>query len=325
MRILVTGASGFVGRQLVPALAGGHEVVACVRRPGSSVGAVRELVVAGIDGRTDWGDGLSGVEVVVHLAGRAHVMREDAADPLSLYREVNVEGTRTLAEAAARCGARRLVFMSTIKVNGEGTRGRAFTDRDAPAPVDPYGVSKWEGEQALAEVSARTGLEVVALRPPVMYGPGVKGNIKRIAALVGRGVPLPLGSVANRRTMLSAGNMVRWVRAAVESPLAPRRPVLMGDPRPVSTAELVRQLAAGMGRPDRLVPFPVAGLLLGGKLLRHEADVARLVEDLEIATSDDLRPADLADPGGELRALGAWLAEQAHHPAPEPSPAASEG
>ena len=282
----MTGASGFVGRNLVPALAETHQVTAVVRKPGSSVGAAREVVVPDIASEDlDWRPILAGTDVIVHLAARVHVMKDTASNPLEEFRKANTDATMRLAQQAAEVGVRRFVFMSSIKVNGERTTGSPFTNTDPARPVDPYGISKWEGEQAVRAVCQGQTMEPVILRPTVIYGPGVRGNIARIAGLVRRGIPLPLGLVRNRRTMLSIGNLIAWVKLAISSDVVGSLPTLIGDPEPVSTADLVRHLAEGMGKSARLVPFPVGWLRTLGRLARRGGDVARLTEDLEVEPS----------------------------------------
>jgi UDP-glucose 4-epimerase len=270
------------------------------------------VIVPDIDAGTDWRPALEGADAVLHLAARVHVLKEDSADPLAEHRRLNSAGTKALAEQAAQCGVSRFVFMSTIKVNGEATHGQPYRDTDTPDPSTPYGISKLEGEQALAEVAQRSGMAAVVLRAPVIYGSDVKGNIRRIIGLVRRGIPLPLGSVDNRRTMLAASNLVEWVRAGMTSRRLPELPVLMGDPRPVSTAELVVRLAQGMGRSPRLVKFPPGLLARAGGLVGLGGDVARLLDDLEVAPSLDAfdRQLELVDPALALQELGSLEAAE---------------
>jgi nucleoside-diphosphate-sugar epimerase len=266
---LVTGASGFIGRQLCATLAGaGWRVRAAERRPDAQPGLAppaERTFVGDIGPSTEWGNALEGVQAAVHLAGRVHVMRERAADPLAEFRRTNVEGTRQLAHACARAGVRRLVFVSSIKVNGEETSGRPYTEVDPAAPTDPYGVSKWEAETALSEIGRREGLEVVVVRPPLVYGPGVGGNLLRLLGLVARGVPLPLAAVRNLRSLLGRENLCDLLRTCLEHQAAAGETFLASDDHDLSTTELIRQLARGLGRPAHLfeVPQRLLGLVLG--------------------------------------------------------------
>jgi nucleoside-diphosphate-sugar epimerase len=220
---------------------------------------------------------------VVHLAARVHVMREAAADPLAEYRRVNVAATLELARAALRHGVRRFVFMSTVKVNGERTDVAPFTERDTPAPRDPYALSKWEAEQGLAALAQGGALELVVLRPPLVYGPGVKGNFLRLMRLVRAGVPLPLASVANARSMIYVGNLASAVAQAL-SPRA-RGTFVVSDGADLSTPQLVRMLAAAMRCPARLVPFPPPLLKAAGRILGKSDEVERMLESLRLDCS----------------------------------------
>jgi nucleoside-diphosphate-sugar epimerase len=281
--ILVTGAGGFIGRALCDALA-------TAGRPLRRVARARDatlpdaVAVGDIGPATDWRAALEGARCVVHLAARTHVMRESAADPLAEYRRANVEATARLAREAAAAGVRRLVFMSSIKVNGESTT-RPYTEADPPRPEDAYGVSKWETEQALAVIAAATGLEVVVLRPPLVYGPGVKGNFLRLMRLIARGVPLPLASVANRRSLIYVGNLADAVVAAIDAPGAAGRTLLAADAEDLSTPDLVRAIAHSLGTRARLLPCPPALLNLGAALVGRRAVAARLTGSLQVDAS----------------------------------------
>ena len=278
--ILVTGADGFVGSALCEALAASARRVRRamrVARPG-----LTDAVATGDIGLdTDWRSALEDVSSVVHLAARTHVLRETAADPPAEYRRVNLDGTRKLAQMAARAGVRRLVFMSSIKVNGEATE-RPFTERDVPRPEDAYGCSKWETEQALARVAADTGLEVAVLRPPLVYGPGVKGNFLRLLGVVARGTPLPLGSIVNRRSLVYVGNLVDAIVKVIDAPGAAGRTYLVSDGEDVSTPDLVRALAQALGVKPRLLPCPPALLKFGAALAGKRAELARLTGSLQV-------------------------------------------
>jgi UDP-glucose 4-epimerase len=277
MKVLVTGATGFVGRALCGHLAThGHVVVPAVR---SAAGLAGEAVVGEIDGATGWAVALSGCDAVVHLAARVHVMDDTAQNPLALYRATNRDGTLNLARQAVQAGVRRLVFVSSIKVNGEG-RDTPYRETDPPAPGDAYAVSKWEAEQGLHAIARETGLEVVILRPPLVYGPGVGANFLRLMQTVERGWPLPLGAVRNRRSLLYLGNFVDAIRLCIEHPNAAGQTFLLDDGEPVSTPELIRRIAHALHRPARLLPVTVGVLELAGALLGRRAAVARLAGSL---------------------------------------------
>lgn len=282
--VLVTGANGFVGRALCEALAAsGRGYRPAVRGPDA---ALRNAVSVGdIGPDTDWGAALDGVNCIVHLAARTHVMRETAADPLAAYRRANVAGTERLARAAAGRGARRLLFLSSVKVHGERTASRALTEEDAPRPADAYGVSKLEAEQALARVAAETGLEVTILRPPLVYGPGVKGNFLRLLRLVARGVPLPVGAIENRRSLIGLGNLVHAIVSAIDSPRAAGRTYLVADGEDLSTPALVRALAQALGVKARVPAAPRAALTLLAALTGRRAELARLADSLQVDSS----------------------------------------
>lgn len=233
--------------------------------------------VAGLELGSDggWAAALAGVEVMVHAAARVHVMRESAADPLSEFRRVNVDGTVRLAREAAAAGVRRLVFVSSIKVNGESTSpGRPFTASDEPAPVDPYGISKLEAERALRTVASETGLEVVVVRPVLVYGAGVKGNMAAMMRWLVRGLPLPLGAVRNRRSLVALDNLVGLLLTAARHPRAPGGTFLVSDGDDVSTTSLLERMSRALGVRPRLIPFPAALFEMGLATIGR-GDVAR--------------------------------------------------
>ncbi len=286
----VTGAGGFVGRELVSALRRRGGAVRSLTR--SAVSA-ESVAIGSIGSKTDWSGALTGVTHVIHCAGRAHIMQDKAVDSLAAFREVNVDGTRRLAEAAAAQGVRRLVFVSSIKVNGESTQsGVPFTERDHPAPEDAYGRSKWEAEQALMEVSARTGLEVVIVRPPLVYGPGVKGNFARLVRWIRAGIPLPFASVQNKRSLVSLPNLIDLLGRCAVHPRAAGQVFLAGDGEDLSTPDLIRRLAHLQRRPARLFPMPPSGLNAMGALLGRRAEVARLIGTLQVSINHACRTLD---------------------------------
>lgn len=276
----VTGAGGFVGSAVVAGLrARGMAVRALVRGPG----AAGTTAVGEIGAKTDWSRALDGVTHVIHAAARAHVMRDRATDPLVAYREVNVAGTRRLAEQAVRAGVHRLVLVSSVKVNGERTApGSPFTTSHPPAPEDAYGRSKWEAEKALLEATHGTELETVVVRPPLVYGPGMKGNLARLLRWVRLGVPLPFGAVANRRSLIALDNLVDVLVCCATHPRAAGETFLVSDGEDLSTAELVRRMGRAVGRPARLLPVPPACLRVVGALIGRGAEIQRLTGSLQV-------------------------------------------
>lgn len=282
--ILVTGANGFVGRALCGyAASHGFHVKAATRSACHFDGGVKNVITGTVDGDTDWVAALSGIDVVIHLAARVHVMRDDSSDPLAEFRRVNTAGTEHLARSAAASGVERLVYVSSIKVNGEETcDGRIYSEQDVPAPQDHYGVSKWEAELALHRVARETGLEVVIVRPPLVYGSGVKGNFAQMLRAVAHSVMLPFGLVHNQRDLVYVGNLVDALIACASHPLAAGQTYLVSDGEAVSTPELLRRLAEAMNVSSRVFPFPEAFLKLMGKLAGKSAQIERLLGSLRV-------------------------------------------
>jgi len=282
MKIAIVGAGGFVGRTLAARLtADGHDVVPIVR---TQRGMAGERRVEDIGPDTDWSDLLGGAEAVVHLAARVHVMHDRAADPLIPYRRVNVEGTLNLARQAAASGVRRFLFLSSIKVNGEASApGRPFRPDDPPRPEDPYGISKWEAEQGLAGIGRETAMEIVIVRPPLVHGPGVAGNFAAMMRALERGLPLPLGMAGgNRRSLVGIDNLADFIALALVHPAAAGRTWLVADGEDLSTRDLLRRLAAAMGRKAQLLPVPLPLLRLGARLAGKRAAADRLLGDLQV-------------------------------------------
>jgi nucleoside-diphosphate-sugar epimerase len=269
MRLLITGATGFVGVQVCRAARGrGHDVVAAARRP---VPGVDTRIVGDVGPDTTWP--LDDIDAVIHLAARAHVMKDKEADPLAVFRRINRDGAVRLGEQAAAAGV-RMVFVSSVKVNGEAGLFRA---EDKLAPVDPYGISKAEAEQRLAAIP---GLSLAVVRPPLVHGPGAKGNLAALMKALRRGIPLPLGCIANRRSLVGVANLAEALVFLAERDA--RGTFLVSDGEPVSTPQLIRLLAAGMGVKPRLLPVPVSWLRLAGALAGKDAAVARLTGSLEV-------------------------------------------
>ena len=287
-RIIVTGGSGFVGRALCGELdLRSCEVSRIVRVLSPPVGAMPGPVhVSRIDAATNWLSTLHGAKTVIHLAARVHVMQDTTADPISAFRAVNVDGTLNLARQAAYAGVKRFVFVSTAKVNGESTQpDRPFTEVDIPNPQDAYSLSKYEAEQGLRGISADTGMEVVIIRPPLVYGPGVKANFATLMQAVQQGRPLALGSVNNRRSLVALDNLVDFIMVCMTHPKAANETFLVSDGNDLSTTELVRGLARAAGVSPRLLPVPVWALQAGAMLLGKEDEVQRLCGSLQVDIS----------------------------------------
>jgi nucleoside-diphosphate-sugar epimerase len=288
--ILITGATGFVGKALVQRLLADDEsrrLVVAVRRGGQRwPEQVLPTVTGDLNPSTDWSIALEGVAVVVHSAARVHVMHDTEADPLTAFRVVNVDGTLNLARQAAAEGVKRFVFISSVKVNGESTPpGRAFTEADPPNPQDAYGQSKHEAEQGLRQLSADTGMEVVIIRPPLVYGPGVKANFAALMRAVQRGMPLPLGAVHNQRSLVALDNLVDFIVTCITHPQAANQAFLVSDGQLLSTTELVRGMAQAAGVSARLLPVPVWALQAGASLLGKDDTAQRLCGNLQVDMS----------------------------------------
>ncbi len=288
MNILLTGATGFLGKRLVGQInrQGAHALTCAVRRSGSAE-CGHEVLVDGLHVDADWSSALGGQpQVVIHAAARAHIMKDEVPNPLAEYRKVNVEGTLNLARQAAKAGVSRFIYISSIKVNGEQTPlGKPFTADDVPAPEDPYGVSKLEAETGLREIASETGMEVVIIRPPLVYGPGVKGNFASMIKLVEKGLPLPLGAIHNKRSLVALDNLVDLIITCINHPAAANQVFLAGDGQDVSTTELLRGVGRAMGMPVRLIPVPAGMLMFGAGLLGKKAVAQRLLGSLQVDIS----------------------------------------
>lgn len=305
---LVTGASGFVGGALMRAYERAGDSVVGTVRESPSKGRIR---VAPIDGDTDWGGTLEGVDVVIHLAARVHVMEGGDKDPDLMHR-VNVEGTMRLAQSCVMAGVRRFVFVSTIKVNGECTgepgAPEYFTSEDTPSPNGAYAVSKFEAEQRLRALCDAEGMELCIIRPPLVYGPGAGGNFRRLVRLVNTGVPLPFAAVDNRRSMLALDNLVSLLRLCATSEAAAGHVFLASDGHDISTPELIRELAMALGRPARLVRTPPAVLEGMAGLLGRREQIHRLCRSLQVDISKTCQELDWVPPVSLSAAISASVA-----------------
>lgn len=282
-KVLVTGAGGFVGGALVSRLLvdGKFLPIAAARGATSLVGLCPvvslDLAEAGVM------PSLDSVQVVVHAAARVHVMSETATDALAMFRNINVDGTLRLARRAAESGVARFIFISSIKVNGESTAtGQAFTADSVPAPADPYGVSKYEAEEGLKQLGRETGMEVVIIRPPLVYGPGVKANFLSMMQWLNKGLPLPLGAIDNRRSLVAIGNLVDLIVTCIEHPAAANQTFLVSDGKDLSTTQLLRHLAQALGRKPLLVPIPEGVLSMVASVFGRQAIAQRICGSLQV-------------------------------------------
>lgn len=287
MKVLLTGATGFVGRALVSRLAVRPDVDLSVAVRSLSVdllglGVLQHVAI--LDGSSDWGAIVSGADVVIHAAARVHVMKDQSEHPLFEFRRVNVEGTLNLARQAAAAGVRRFIFLSSIKVNGEGTElGCPFTAEDVPVPRDSYGVSKMEAEEGLRELSAQTAMEVVIIRPPLVYGYGVKANFASMMRWLKRGIPLPFGAITtNRRSLVYVENLVELISVCIDHPNAANQTFLVSDDEDVSTTMLLQRMAKALGCPARLVNLSPTLIKLAAKLVGKPRIADRLCGSLQL-------------------------------------------
>jgi len=284
MRFLVTGANGFIGRHLCAELLHlGHFVRAGVRNMDNTMDDVELFSVGDMDGHTDWQGGLNGIEVVIHLAARVHVMKDTANDPMSEFLRVNLYGTSNLATQAAKAGVKRFVYLSSVKVNGDRTSGaQRFSELDEPEPQDPYSVSKWRAEQELKRIADETGLKVVIVRPPLVYGPCVRGNFINLMSAIDRGLPLPLAGANNMRSLIYVGNLVSALIACAQNPAAAGKTFLVSDGEDISTANLVNRIAKSLNCKDRSFYFPAGLLKIVTALLGRSKQYERLFGSLKI-------------------------------------------
>lgn len=289
MRILVSGANGFVGGHLCQhLLTDGHDVVAAVRSPHTAPARTEEFAYGDLLGPVDWIAALRGVDAVVHLAARVHVMKDASSDPGAEFRKINVDGTVKLAKAAVAAGVGRFVYMSSIKVNGERTLGTPFEALSASNPVDSYGVSKWEAELSLNELASTTKMTVISVRTPLVYGPGVRGNMARLIRMASSGYPAPLGGIRNKRTMISVWNLADLLTFCSTSDGLNSGLVLAGDVHSPSTPELYRALAEALGTRSRILNIPVGLMAVVGRMAGKFDEVSRLTDSLEVATSSTI-------------------------------------
>lgn len=283
--ILVTGANGFIGKSLCKLLVeSDFSVIACVRNCKQEIWDknISELSIGNIDQNTEWSHALENVSVVIHLAARVHILDErNISSPLDLYREINVKGTENLAIQAANSGVKRFIYLSSIKVNGKQSK-IPFSADDSVMPNDPYAISKWEAEQKLSSIGAATGLEIVIIRPPLVYGQAVKGNFLRLMQLLDRRLPIPLGKVNNKRSMVNVDNLCDFIKLSIEHPKANGQVFLISDDRDLSSTELIKIIAKQQYRSPRLVPVPLKLLGFIAQILGKRQEIERLCDSLQV-------------------------------------------
>jgi len=295
--VLITGATGFVGRRLTEYLLSQHPNIhlrLAVRKITQNImdahlqsnPRVHVEVVGDINAQTDWAQALTGIDIVIHLAARVHVMQDHASDPLQEYRQANTASSLHLAQAAAKAGVKRLIYLSSIKVNGEATEPqKPFSEDSLPAPIDPYGVSKWEAELGIEKICSQTSMEFVVIRPPLIYGPGVKANFRKLMQLVAKGLPLPLGAIHNQRSMLALDNLISFIDVAMTHPAATNQCFLLSDGQDLSTTQLLKLLAKGMHQSLWLIPLPTMILQTLAKMVGQSSASERLLGSLQIDSS----------------------------------------
>lgn len=286
-RLLITGGTGFVGSALIERAKADSCFEICTSvRTGQQISGVRTYQVPDLSATTSWSAALDGVEVVIHTAARVHIMHDASNEPLKQFREVNVEGTLNLARQAAAAGVQRFVFISSVKVNGESTEpGYAFKPDDKPNPHDPYGISKMEAETALLSIGKQGQMDVVIIRPVLVYGPGVKGNFLSLMRWLNKGIPLPLGAVKNMRSLVGIDNLVDLIVACINHPLAANQIFLVSDREDLSTTQLLTKISTALHRPSRLVPIPSYLIGLAAKLVGRNDLSKRLCGSLQVDTS----------------------------------------
>lgn len=284
MTILVTGANGFVGKALCAEIhSRGMQVLGAIRHKSQLLNELKVIEVGEINVHTNWESALIDCKIVIHLAARVHVMQETSKDPLTAFRQINVEGTLNLARQAIKAGVKRFIFVSSIKVNGEHTRpGKSFAALDAPNPQDAYGLSKYESERALLELGIETGLEVVIIRPPLVYGKGVKANFKSLIKLAQLNIPLPFGSITNKRSLIYIENLIDFIILSVNHPSAANQTFLISDDEDVSTTQLIKYIKSASGKRYLLIPVSQGLLSCVFKLIGKSTLSHRLLGNLQV-------------------------------------------
>jgi len=286
-KVALSGCTGFVGSAVMKTLiANNIEGVLLARQPVPGGGNFSTFAISSIDGRTNYKDCFEGIECIIHCSARVHVMNDFSTDPLGAFREINTHGALNLARQATGFGVKRFIFISSVKVNGKYNRsGEPFKSDDNFVPDDPYGLSKYEAEQGLLALAEETGMEVVIVRPPLVYGPGVKANFASLIKWVNRGVPLPLGAVHNKRSLIALDNLVSFIVHCIDHPKAANEVFLISDGEDVSTTELLHKVAKAFGKRSLLIPVPVCLMILAARLIGKEDMANRLFGSLQVDNS----------------------------------------
>jgi len=285
MNILVTGATGFVGRNLIPLLIAQGHAVSVITRHANRVFTGCKPIIGDLESLEDIKDAIDGNDVIIHLAGRTHVLNEKSHDPYQAYAKINVKATQTLATLAAKNGVKRFIFLSSIKVNGEETTEFTFNENDSPKPKDDYGKTKLEAERALAKVSENSDMEVVIIRPPLIYGKGVKANFKNLIKLCALKLPLPFGAIYNKRSMIYIENLIDFIILCTTHPQAANETFLISDDEDVSTTTLVRAIRKSLGNPGLLIPIPQSWLVFLLSLVGKKTLATRICGNLQVDIS----------------------------------------
>lgn len=307
MKVLITGANGFVGKALLDRLTTNpeYEAIGTVRTTCTlETSGVKLIQTGNLTAETNWEPHLKGINVIVHTAARVHVMDKRSNDSLDEFRDTNVFSTLNLARQAVEASVKRLIFISSIKVNGESTAlGKPFTADDTPAPFDPYAISKFEAEEGLRALAVETGMEIVIIRPTLIYGPGVKANFLKMLRWINRGIPLPFGSIHNKRSLVSLDNLIDLIVVCLSHPSATNQIFLAGDGRDLSTTELIRQIGFALSKQTKLIPIPQSIIEFSGALMGRKDLVYRLCKSLQVDISKNKALLDWAPPATVQYAL----------------------
>lgn len=282
LKILVSGANGFVGKKLCETLTRQKHKVSAVIRDNDTTIKNTQLIIKTLSKETVWGDALNNIDVVIHLAGRAHVMKEEASDPYQAYAEINVDATKHLAEQAALYGVKRFIFLSSVKVNGESTNNSAFTESDQPQPEDDYGKTKYEAEKILNQIAQETGMEVVIIRPPLVYGKDVKANFKNLINLCRTRLPLPFGAIHNKRSLIYIENLIDFIMVCMTHPKAANETFLVSDDEDISTTQLIKYIIEANKQKPFLIPVPQKWLSILFKFMGKTSLSDRLCGNLQV-------------------------------------------